>query len=162
MVCMRLEAKKVCFFGSRRECFEKARISAFFVWTRFREEPLRLDEFCLNGAMTITVIHAGATKTLSMIDQDKEELKSGEKHCLVCGKAKATLVCKVCRDEYCEKCFAETHSHGQLKEHPTIPYLEAKQGWQKMVGRVGRADVLLQREYGRNALRQARGVYARG
>ena len=69
-------------------------------------------------------------------DQDKEELKSGEKHCLVCGKAKATLVCKVCRDEYCEKCFAETHSHGQLKEHPTIPYLEAKQGWQKMVGRV--------------------------
>ena len=69
-------------------------------------------------------------------DQDKEELKSGEKHCLVCGKARATLVCKVCRDEYCEKCFAETHSHGQLKEHPTIPYLEAKQGWQKMVGRV--------------------------
>jgi hypothetical protein len=69
-------------------------------------------------------------------DQDKEELKSGEKHCLVCGKAKATLVCKVCRDEYCDKCFAETHSHGQLKEHPTIPYLEAKQGWQKMVGRV--------------------------
>ena len=72
-------------------------------------------------------------------DQDKEELKSGEKHCLVCGKAKATLVCKVCRDEYCEKCFAETHSHGQLKEHPTIPYLEAKQGWQKMVGRVAGA-----------------------
>ena len=46
------------------------------------------------------------------------------------------MVCKVCRDEYCDKCFAETHSHGQLKEHPTIPYLEAKQGWQKMVGRV--------------------------
>ena len=46
------------------------------------------------------------------------------------------MVCKVCRDEYCDKCFAETHSHGQLKAHPTIPYLEAKQGWQKMVGRV--------------------------
>ena len=116
MVCMRLEAKKVCFScpdaGADglfycNECFEKS------------HDEDAVNEHNWRGA-----------------DQDKEELKSGEKHCLVCGKAKATLVCKVCRDEYCEKCFAETHSHGQLKEHPTIPYLEAKQGWQKMVGRV--------------------------
>ena len=116
MICMRLEAKKVCF-----SCEDSGPDGIFYCSECFEsnhdEEEVQNHKW--RGA-----------------DQDKEELKPGEKHCLVCGKAKAKLVCKVCRDAYCDKCFEETHSHGQLKAHPTIPFHEARLGWQKIVGRV--------------------------
>ena len=69
-------------------------------------------------------------------DADKEELGPGERHCLVCGKAKAVVTCTVCRDSYCTKCFKDKHSHGKLFEHETIPFEEARRGWQEIKGRV--------------------------
>ena len=71
----------------------------------------------------------------------------------MCGKAKATLVCKSVGDEYCEKCFAETIRTASSENIPRFLF-GGKQGWQKMVGRVaGGTDVLLQCLDGRDEVR---------
>ena len=69
-------------------------------------------------------------------DANKDALENGERHCLVCDQRKATLVCKVCRDSYCDACFAETHAKGALEKHETVPFDVAKKGWQEIKGRV--------------------------
>lgn len=109
--CGKAEAKKVCFDCNSQhfcdECFET------------------------NHATPETKNHdwRGA-------DADKDVLQNGERHCLVCETRKATLVCRVCRDAYCEECFAETHSHGALQNHETVPFDVARKGWQTVTGRV--------------------------
>ena len=113
VVCAKLEAKKICFTCDDpgmfycNDCFDEAH----------DEDEEKAHKW--RGA-----------------DQDKEELNPGEKHCLVCGKAKCVVTCKVCRDSYCQPCFKEKHSHGQLAHHPVLPYEEARRGWQKIEGRV--------------------------
>lgn len=70
-------------------------------------------------------------------DSDKDELASGERHCIVCQTKKATLMCKDCRpDAYCSECFRTSHSHGRLADHSTVPFEEARKGWQVVEGRV--------------------------
>lgn len=70
-------------------------------------------------------------------DADKEELESGERHCIVCQSKKATLMCSDCRpDVYCNECFRTSHTHGRLADHSTVLFDEARKGWQLVEGRV--------------------------
>jgi len=59
----------------------------------------------------------------------KEELGEGEVHCVNCQTLKATRMCNVCRDAYCDDCFDTIHRSGWLAQHRWTPYMDAKKGW---------------------------------
>lgn len=110
-VCGQVEAKRVCFGCGQKnycqECFLQSHKTA-----EFKDHEWKA------------------------ADREKEVLVAGERHCLHCHLAKATCMCNVCRDAYCDTCFSEVHHGGALAKHDKIPWTEAKAGWQTVEGRV--------------------------
>jgi len=69
-------------------------------------------------------------------DIDKEELQRGETYCVKCNVSAAKRVCRVCREAFCDDCYKDIHSVGNLQKHPWVTWKEFKKGWQEVKGRV--------------------------
>lgn len=67
--------------------------------------------------------------TWSAAELTKDVLKPGQAYCIECKKRAATKVCLTCWDNYCNECFKFVHHVGDLRNHDTIGYRRAKQGW---------------------------------
>lgn len=78
----------------------------------------------------------GAAHKYKAADIDKEELQRGETYCVKCSVSAAKRVCKVCKDAFCNDCFKDTHSVGNLQKHPWVTWQDFKKGWQEVKGRV--------------------------
>ena len=129
-VCNRNEARKICFdCGSKNycnDCFDAAH-------HHDGVEP-EMAEHRWKGA-----------------DADKEELKHGEKFCVLCATRVAREVCTTCRDAYCNQCFKESHAVGALAAHQSMAFDEYKKGWQEVRGRVeGEATYYFHASTGQN------------
>ena len=65
----------------------------------------------------------------SLVEYEKDILKSGDIYCLECKRRCATKMCTTCWDAYCDVCFRYTHHSGNLKYHKAVSYSKAKKGW---------------------------------
>lgn len=70
-----------------------------------------------------------AAHTWSAAELSKDTLKPGQVYCIECKKRAASKVCLTCWDNYCSECFKFVHHVGDLRNHDTIAFRRAKQGW---------------------------------
>ncbi|KAJ8604912.1 hypothetical protein CTAYLR_004305 [Chrysophaeum taylorii] len=109
--CQAAEAKKICLDCDDLRCCDACFDEAH------RDHRWRLDD-------------------ASSGRRRKDALANGERYCVACDSRRATIVCRVCRDAYCDACFDESHKFGALASHGRVPFDEFRKGWHEVKGRV--------------------------
>ena len=78
--------------------------------------------------------HKGAKRKKHEVEKLKpiaDELQEDEKHCIDCQVRRATRLCDLCGDPYCDACYKRSHAKGKKAEHTWTPWedLEKREDW---------------------------------